>query len=67
MNLAIDLPDDLEQAVRNLPDQRSFLLEAIKRELQRRTAVKRLLALSETVSRRNEHLSDAQLQELLLD
>ncbi|OQX12904.1 MAG: hypothetical protein BWK73_13705 [Thiothrix lacustris] len=67
MNLAIDLPDDIAQVVRNLPDQRGFLLEAIQRELQRRKALAALFKLSAKVSTRNQRMTDQQLEELLRD
>jgi hypothetical protein len=65
MNLAIDLPDDIIKLVRNLPDQRNFLVEAIQREWQRRKALAQLLKLSERVSTRNQGITDQQLVDLL--
>jgi hypothetical protein len=67
MNLAIDLPDDIAVLVRNLPDQRNFLVEAIQREWQRRKAVAQLLKLSARVSARHPNMTDEQLEELLRD
>mgnify|MGYP001168454434 CR=1 FL=1 len=67
MKLAIDLPDDLAVLVRNLPDQRNFLVEAIQREWQRRKAVAQLLQLSERVSARHPDVTDEQLEDLLRD
>ncbi len=67
MNLAIDLPDDIAVLVRNLPDQRSFLVEAIQREWQRRKAVAQLLKLSARISARHPNMTDEQLEVLLRD
>ncbi len=67
MNLAIDLPDDVLVLVNNLPDQRSFLIEAIRREWQRRKALAQLNRLSEQVSNRHTELTDQQLDDLLND
>ena len=67
MNLAIDLPDDVAQLVRNLPDQRGFLIEAIMREFQRRKALAALFKLSEKVSNRHPELTEQQLEDLLRD
>ena len=67
MNLAIDLPDDVLVLVNNLPDQRSFLIEAIRREWQRRKALAQLNRLSEQVSNRHPELTDQQLDDLLND
>lgn len=67
MNLAIDLPDDIAVLVRNLPDQRSFLVEAIQREWQRRKAVAQLLKLSVQISARHPNMTDEQLEDLLRD
>lgn len=65
MNLAIDLPEDIIKLVRNLPDQRNFLVEAIQREWQRRKSLAQLLKLSERVSTRNQDMTEQQLEDLL--
>lgn len=67
MNLAIELPDEIAQLIRNLPNQSDFLVEAIQRELQRREALEALIELSKKVSKRNEGITDQQLEELLRD
>ena len=67
MNLAIDLPDDVVQMMRNVPDQRGFLIEAIMREFQRRKALANLFKLSEKVSSRHPDLMEQQLEDLLRD
>jgi hypothetical protein len=57
MNLAIDLPDDIAQVVRNLPDQRGFLLEAIQRELQRRKAQQASVPNGDAIARICERIA----------
>ncbi|MBU0500454.1 MAG: hypothetical protein KJ558_03860 [Gammaproteobacteria bacterium] len=67
MNIAMDLPDDVANLVETQPDKRGFLIEAIKREWSRRTAVAQLLQLSERVSSRTKDMTEAQLEALLRD
>ena len=67
MNIAIELPDDVASLVETQPDQKDFLIEAIRREWSRRVAVGQLLKLSERVSARNAGITEAQLEDILRD
>ncbi len=67
MNIDIDLPDDVATLVDEQSDKRAFLIEAIKREWLRRSAVIQLLQLSERVSSKNRDITDSQLEDLLRD
>jgi hypothetical protein len=67
MHIAIDLPDEVADLVEAQPDKQGFLVEAIRREWSRRKAVARLIELSGRVSKRNEEMTEAQLEALLRD
>ncbi len=67
MNIAVDLPDDVAGLVAAQPDRRGFLIDAIRRESDRRDALAQLMGLSERVSARSGGLSDEALEALVRD
>jgi hypothetical protein len=67
MNIAIDLPDDVAAIVAAQPDRQGFLIDAIRRESDRRGTLVQLMQLAERISTRFSGTSDAELEALVRD
>ncbi|WMP17367.1 hypothetical protein [Thiothrix lacustris] len=61
--MTFDVPNDLANIMAAIPDKQAFLLNAIRREWQRRAAIQKLLQLSDKVSQRTALMAEDELQD----